>query len=192
MTPSDERLGYMPLIVDVAWGVGKHLAFGYLVYSLLEHRRGRSPGGAKTVVLLVGVMFPDLVDKPLVLLGVLEYGRSFAHSLFTASVIAGIVCLFAHRQGRFELGWIFGLGYLLHLPVDLYGPLLTGNNPIDTAFLFWPVAVEYPLGVMPPDIPVSKGTAFSVVMISAFGLWVYDGFPVVSEIARSLRVRLLI
>lgn len=181
----------MALILDLAWGAGKHLAFGYLVYSLLEHGRGRSPEGRKAVVLLVGVMFPDLVDKPLVLLGILEYGRSFAHSLITVSVIVGIVCLVAHRHGRFELGWTFGLGYLLHIPVDLYGPLLTGNNPIDTAFLFWPVAVEHPLGVMPPDIPVSKGSVFSVIVVSSFALWVYDRVPVVSEITHSLRARRL-
>lgn len=164
------------------WGAGKHVAFAYLVYSLLGHSRGKSPRGTEVAVLFFGVMFPDIVDKLLVWLGVLDYGRSFAHSLITASVIIGIVRLLAQEVDELELGNTFGLGYLLHLPVDLYGPLLTGHNPVDTAFLFWPLLIEHPLGVMPPPIPVARNTVFTVVLIVAFLLWVYDGLPLLDEV----------
>lgn len=175
--------------IDLVWGVGKHLAFGYLVYSLIKRRRGETPNGAETVVLYFGVMFPDIVDKSLVFLGILRYGRSFAHSLFTTAIVVGFTLLLSHRWDRFELGRAFGLGYVLHLPVDLYGPMLTGHHPIDTAFLFWPIAVDRPLGVMPPALPVAKRTVFSIVMIGAVVLWVADELPIVSDVACRLGVR---
>lgn len=175
----------MHQFVDAAWAVGKHLAFAYVVYSLLERRRGRLPDG-KTAVLLVGALAPDIVDKPLVVFGVVGYGRSFAHSLLTTTVLVTVVYLVARRLDRGGLGRAFGLGYVLHLPVDLYGPMLTGHNPIDTAFLFWPVVVDRSLGVMPPNLPVAKHTVFSVVMIAAVVLWAADGFPVVADVARRL------
>lgn len=173
----------------ILWGAGKHLAFAYLVYSLLQHRRGESPRGPAVAVLFLGVMFPDLVDKSLVWLGFLEYGRSFAHSLLTASVVVGVVYLLANATSRSELGYTFGLGYLLHLPVDLYGPMLTGNHPIDTAFLFWPLVSEYPLGVMPPGIPVAKRTVFGVLLAAAVLLWAFDGFPILDELLETARSR---
>lgn len=178
----------MVQFVDIAWAVGKHLAFGYVVYSLLERSQGRVPD-LETAALLFGVVVPDLVDKPLVFLGVLSYGRSFAHSLFTASILVATVYLVTHRLDRGDLGRAFGLGYVLHLPVDLYGPMLTGHHPIDTAFLFWPIAVDRSLGVMPPALPVAKRTVFSIVMIGAVALWIADGLPIVSDVANRLGLR---
>lgn len=180
----------MHSLLHVIWGASKHVAFGYLIYSIIEHRQGRPLTDRRVVVLLFGVLFPDLVDKSLVVVGLLSYGRGFAHSLITASVLITVVYLITRRKGRPDLGRAFGLGYLLHIPIDLYGPLLTGHHPIDTAFLFWPVVTEYSLGVMPPDMPVSRNVIFGVIMIAAVGLWVYDGAPVVSGAVRFLRVRL--
>lgn len=174
----------MHTIFHIIWGMSKHVAFGYLVYSLVQHKRGRSPTGRTTSMLLFGIAFPDLIDKTLTLAGAVGYGRSFAHSLITASAIIVVTTLLARRWNRADSGTAFAVGYLLHIPVDMYGPLLTGKYSMDTAFLFWPVVVEHPLGVMTPELPVSRNAIFSVVIASAFCLWLYDRMPVVSDIAR--------
>lgn len=174
----------MHTLAHVVWGVAKHVAFGYLVYSVVRHRRGKSPTGKTTAVVVFGVLFPDVVDKPLAYVGVVEYGRSVAHSLLTATVILVVVVRLARRWNRAELGTAFGIGYLSHVPVDMYGPILLGNQSIDTAFLFWPVVVEYPVGIGTPGFFVAKETTFTVIIVAAFCLWLYDRMPVVSDIAR--------
>jgi len=174
----------MHTIVHVAWGVSKHVAFGYLVYSILRHGRGLSPTDEATAVLLVGTVFPDLVDKLLVVAGVVGYGRSFAHSLLTAAGILLLADVLARRADRRDLHTAFGVGYLSHVAVDMYGPLLTGSQAMDTAFLFWPLVVEYPLGVPTPELPVSRFLVFSAVTASAVGLWLYDGLPLAPAAAR--------
>lgn len=171
----------MHSLVHVVWGVFKHVATGYLIYSVVEHGRGRSPTGTTASVLVVGVLFPDFVDKSLTYAGVLEYGRGFAHSLFTATAIICLVGFLTRRRDRARLGLAFGLGYVSHLPVDMYGTLLTGSQPMDTAFLLWPVVVEYSLGIPTPELPVSRTTVFTLVGISAICLWVYDGLPGVPD-----------
>lgn len=167
----------MHSLVHMAWGVFKHVATGYLIYSVIEHGRDRSPTGATASVLVIGVVFPDLMDKSLTYAGVLTYGRGLAHSLFTATVIICLVGFLTRRIERSRLGFAFGLGYVSHLPVDMYGTLLTGGQPMDTAFLLWPVVVEHSLGIMTPELPVSRKTVFTIIGISAICLWVYDGFP---------------
>lgn len=161
----------------VVWGVSKHIAFAYLVYSLTRHLRGESPTGLNTGLLLFGVTFPDTVDKLLVAGGTLSYGRAFAHSLLTMAFLIGCLALVARTWGGTERAKAFSMGYLLHVPVDMYGPLLTGKYSMDTAFLFWPVVVEYPLGIATPELPVARRTLFGVVIGSALLLWLYDFAP---------------
>lgn len=179
----------MHTVSHVVWGVSKHLAFGYLVYSVVRHRRGRSPTGWTTVALLVGIAFPDLVDKSLAAASVVGYGRSFAHSLLTATAVLAAVTRLAHRWESEELGAAFAVGYLSHLPVDMYGPLLTGYQSMDTAFLFWPVVVEYSLGVPTPELPVGRDAVFTAVIASALSLWLSDRLPPLSGIAHYARSR---
>lgn len=168
--------------LHMVWGLSKHLAFGYLLYSLAQHVRGRSPTGMTTGVLALGIVFPDLIDKPLTFLGILEYGRGPAHSLLIAGPIIVIVHLFSNRWNHPEFGTAFAVGYISHIPVDMYGPLLTGHHSIDTAFLFWPVVIEYPLGILPPYLPISRYLLFSVIIAGAFCLWVYDMIPVLFDL----------
>lgn len=168
----------------MVWGVLKHLAFGYLVYSIVQHGLGRSPTGRTVSVLLVGTVFPDVIDRSLKFAGLVGYGRTVTHSLISASLIIVAIVLLARRLDRTDLGDAFVLGYLSHIPVDMYGTLLTGSQSMDTAFLFWPVLVEYSLGVPTPELPVSRATVFTGVVVSAFCLWLYDGMPIASDIAR--------
>lgn len=173
----------------VVWGTLKHLTAGYLCYSVLEHLRRRTPEARSVLVLLVGTMFPDLVDKPLTFLGVLGYGRSFAHSLFTAGIVFVVVDRLARRWSAPDLRTAFVVGYLSHLLVDMYGEV-TGGLYADTAFLLWPVVVNQPTGVSSFAVPVPSRTVFTVVMATAACLWLADGLVVASDAVRYLHVRL--
>jgi len=169
----------MHTLSHIAWGGAKHVAVAYLVYSLIQHGRGRPPTGQSTAVLFFGALFPDVVDKSLAFAGVVGYGRSVTHSLFTAAAVIVAVSRLAHRWNRSDLGVAFGVGYLSHVPVDLYGPLLTGSQSMDTAFLFWPVAIEHSLGLPTPTIPVARSTIFTAVIAAALSLWLSDRMPLV-------------
>lgn len=174
----------MHTATHLLWGVSKHVSVAYLAYSLIRHRRGRRPTGALVGVVLLGAVFPDLVDKPLVVLGVVEYGRSAAHSLLSASAVLVVLWKLGEGAGRSEATVAFATGYLSHVVVDMYGPLLTGSQSMDTAFLLWPVVVEYPLGVPTPSLPVGRGALFGTLMLCSVCLWVYDGLPILSTLVR--------
>lgn len=90
----------------------------------------------------------------------------FAHTLFTATVIVSLVWFLARRTNRPRFGPAFGLGPVSHLPVDMYGTLWTDSQSMDTAVLLWPVVVEYSPGIPTPELPVSRGTVFTIVGIS--------------------------
>jgi len=65
--------------------------------------------------LVVGVLLPDIFDKGLALLGVLECGRSAGHNIFFA-LGAGAVAFLATRNRGIALAIL--LGVLLHLAQD--------------------------------------------------------------------------
>lgn len=174
----------MHSISHVLWGFSKHAAFAYVVFSLVQHGRGRSPTGRAVAAVLVGAALPDLVDKSLVAVGLVGYGRSFAHSLVVTAAFVVLVVSLSRRWSHTELGDALCIGYVSHAPVDLYGPLLTGKS-MDTAFLFWPFIVEYPVVTPPPTVGVSRSVLFTAVVLSALTLWVYDGMPVAAEVVRS-------
>lgn len=117
-----------------------HVAVGYLLYTTYCHVRGRErPGGPEALVLAVGTILPDLVDKPLAwYVPVLPTGRSLAHSLLVGGVLAALVLRFAHRTGRTTVGAAFAIGYLSHPLADVILPVLTGEWRFLT-FLAWPV-----------------------------------------------------
>jgi membrane-bound metal-dependent hydrolase YbcI (DUF457 family) len=168
-------------VKNVAWGVLKHLATGYLIYSVIERIRGCRLAGGPVIAALIGSLGPDLIDKPLTWVGVLGYGRSFSHSLFTTIAILIISFVLACRFDSFELSFAFAVGYLSHILVDMFGEIFGGLPYVDTAFLFWPVVVKQPTGVASPALPVSDATVFILIMASAAVLWVLDGMVGVSD-----------
>ena len=69
-----------------------HGALAYLLYVGYAFISGqRLPLGWTLVPLAIGSQLPDLIDKPLAYWGVLVYGRSLAHSVFTMTVICASV-----------------------------------------------------------------------------------------------------
>jgi len=68
-------------------------------------------------------LLPDLVDKPLFLLGLTPSGRFIAHSLFFGVVLAAILFMVLPKQTRVPIAAAAVLGSWSHLLLDLNGPL---------------------------------------------------------------------
>jgi hypothetical protein len=121
----------------------EHAAVAYLCYWLAIDRHAEHPDDASTVAVVLGSQFPDLVDKPLSWgLGVLPSGHSLAHSMLVAGPLVALAVVLARRYRREPVGIAFGIGYLSHLPGDVFYPVALGGEP-STRFLLWPlVAVE--------------------------------------------------
>ncbi|WP_135807133.1 metal-dependent hydrolase [Halorussus marinus] len=179
----------------------EHLAVGYLAYSLSCHLRGDgAPGGWPAVALAVGTQFPDLLDKPLSWsLGVVASGQSVAHSVLLAVPVSALAIGAATGVGRRRVGEGFAVGYLSHLPSDVFYPLVRGARPNVDAVL-WPLASapageanagllatarrlfdryagELLAGEPTPYLAVELGLLVGVV-----ALWVYDGMPPVGAL----------
>lgn len=117
----------------------EHLAFGYVLYSLWEHGRGRSPAGVPTLVLAVATQLPDLVDKPLSWgLGLFPAGYSVAHSVFVAVPVSGVALAVAARRDRGAAGVAFAVGYLAHLAGDVVSPVRSGGG-LGVERVLWPL-----------------------------------------------------
>jgi len=173
------------------WG---HLAVGYLLWTaLVRDRRRRPPTGPETILLALGTQFPDLVDKPLSWsLGVLPNGRSLAHSVLVASLVAAVVVLLSRRRDRRILGVAFGVGYGLHLVTDALPSLVAGRYA-EIAFLAWPLlpVVEYDtdpsfaahfLGIEPTPLFLFETALSGVALV----VWLRDGAPGVAELKATL------
>ena len=173
----------------------EHLALGYLVYSLgvgllASHR----PTASETWALALGTQFPDLVDKPLAwTFEVLPSGVSLAHSVFVAIPLSVAVVLGSRRAGVTAVGAAFAVGYLSHLPADVFYPLALGR-PAKPRVLLWPlVDTGSPVasGILgnfriyfesyAHRLTTSEGAVYLAaelgLLLAAFGRWVADGTP---------------
>lgn len=84
-----------------------HVGLAYLVYAVFRWTAAwPAPDRLTLVAIVLGALFPDLIDKPLAWeLGLLASGRSLAHSLLTASIVILVVMLVAElydRRRRFD------------------------------------------------------------------------------------------
>jgi len=176
-----------------------HLAFGYLVVSVLWRLRGHRVDGAVAFAAAVGTQFPDLVDKPLAwVLGVLPAGRSLAHSVFTAAVVSAVVLASARRWGGREPALAFVAGYASHLAGDAL-PKLPAGNVDSLTFLLWPLlplpeyegagAVAASLSdlLASPAAYLLTSPVRLVFLAVVLALWRADGFPGVAGLSRYLR-----
>ncbi|WP_306060024.1 metal-dependent hydrolase [Natronococcus wangiae] len=128
-----------------------HLAFAYLCYvAYAALTRRPLPARWALFPVAIGSQFPDLIDKPLAYYGVLASGRSVAHSIVIAVLVAGLVTWagYALQRQRPDHRWVerlsavtpaaFSIGYLSHLVGDSIGPLLAGAYS-ELPFLLWPI-----------------------------------------------------
>ena len=137
-----------------------HLAFAYLWYALYAaSSTHRLPARLALLPLAFGSQFPDLIDKPLAYIGVLTYGRSLAHSLFTFALCSlAVWWLVTRLRGRWSTETLverlrivtpaaFAIGYASHLLGDTYRFLLAGDL-WDARFLLYPL---FPVPESPSD-----------------------------------------
>ncbi|USZ68085.1 metal-dependent hydrolase [Halorussus salilacus] len=174
----------------------EHLAVGYLVYSLFSRWfDGRAPRGAAVVALAFGTQFPDLVDKPLAwVFGVLPSGYSLGHSIFVAAPLSLLAVAVGAAVGRRYVGTAFAVGYLSHLPGDVFYPVLVGGRANPGAVL-WPVVSPPPTGTSVglremvgalfgrylQNLFTAELSAYFLLEIGLLAsvvlLWLYDGMP---------------
>jgi hypothetical protein len=174
----------------------EHFAVAYVAVSLWFRAARRRPGAATVLAVGVGSQFPDLVDKPLAWsVGVLPSGTALAHSVFVAVPLAVLAWRLARTRGRGALGLAFGLSYLLHLPGDLAYGLLTSGGAVPWGAVLWPLVpsatagpaaglltetayyVSVYLGYLSDPRAVSYLVFEAVLVSTAAGLWVADGYP---------------
>lgn len=159
-----------------------HLAVGYLCYAAVVRLRGTGvPAGQATIVVVLAAALPDLIDKPLAWLGVVDVGRTLGHSLlFTVPVVA-LVWFLARRADERELGIAFATGSLSHVATDVPWHLLSGEYH-ELGFLLWPITP------MPPytgttTLATLGGTAVTTlwieaaILVAGVALWARDGRP---------------
>lgn len=121
-----------------------HLAAGYVL--------GRVTGHAVPLVVL-GAALPDLVDKPLAAVGIVDLYHTVGHSGFVLVALGAVTVL----SGREELRAVT-VGVASHLALDA-GHVVLNGRAADAAFLGWPV-------VLPPDPPALAPLAFARVYLA--------------------------
>lgn len=116
-----------------------HLAIAYLLFVGYERwRASDSDDGIAVIILAIGALFPDLVDKPLAwYAGVLPTGRSLAHSLVVLVPLCLLVFAVTARYGRPRWGVAFGIGAISHALVDAM-PVLWRSDA-SASFLVYPI-----------------------------------------------------
>jgi len=92
--------------------------------------------------LVVGAALPDVVDKPLATVGVVDLYHSVGHSALLL-VVAIPVAL----AGRTGLG--LAVGWALHLVLDA-GHVVVNGRPGDAVFLGWPLLEQTDPLALPP------------------------------------------
>lgn len=174
-----------------------HAASGYLLVRLWVHHRGTAIGGAAVVVLAVGTILPDLVDKPLAwTFHVLTSGRSLSHSLLVTGLVFG-VAWFVLEESRHKMLLIIGTGgVIVHILGDA-APLLIAGEWREVGFLVWPLIrptgpdemasfLEHLLAIGPTPFFVGQ----SLLTLAAVLVWYRDGLPGLDLVVGPLRRRL--
>ncbi|KAB1189952.1 metal-dependent hydrolase [Haloferax sp. MBLA0076] len=182
----------------------EHVAVGYLLVSVWSRVAKRPLDSRAAIAVLVGTQFPDLVDKPLAWsLDILPSGISVAHSIFVSVPLSILVVLVARRFEVTTVGVAFALGYLSHIPADLfYSGFFFGNYGALGSFL-WPIShgpdssaaglftqTWYYLSRFLVYLRQPEAWAYllfeGILLGSAFLAWVSDGRPGLSLVKRSM------
>lgn len=184
----------------------EHLAFGYLLYSLVVRLGdGDPPRTAAALALCVGTQLPDLIDKPLAwVVGVLPSGRSLGHSLPFAVVLLLVVVALSRTSGTPAPGTVlaFAVGHLSHLAGDVLYPVLI-EGELSVRFLLWPIVPAAGGGSVDAlphlfdliatflaFLATPRGALyalFEVALLSAaVVVWIVDGSPGLAALRRVL------
>lgn len=172
------------------WPVG-HASVAYLLYAGISRQRfDTGPGSVAAILVGVGSLLPDLVDKLLAWhLGVLPTGRSLFHSSLVLVPFVLAVAVLARRRGSGEYAVAFGVGALSHPLFDAV-PALWG--PETATFLLWPFLPVTPYEGAPPTVVEllrsSLGDPYVLFEFLLLGLavavWRADGYPGLDVLSR--------
>ncbi len=185
----------------------EHLAFAYVLYSLMRNVGFRtSPSARETILVAIGSQLPDLVDKPLGwTFGFAETGYSIGHSIFVAPFVCLVAYAVAIRSGNRALADAFSIAYLSHPVADLLSQLLR-DGVADSRIALWPLAsppgtdhggfLDHLLLYLARYVYqlLTGGLTIAVVVqlllaLAVVTLWLSDGAPPAADIWRLLRTR---
>jgi hypothetical protein len=143
-----------------------HLLAGYVLGHVLSGERGS--GGVRlgdwrhrpAWLGVLGAALPDLLDKPLAMVGVTELFHSVGHSLAGLAVV-GVIGLAwvvvgsgqlrsGQSQSKQARSWLVAwLAWAAHLALDALHMVVNGR-PADAVFLLWPAVEHTPQVTLPP------------------------------------------
>ncbi|WP_306052085.1 metal-dependent hydrolase [Natronococcus wangiae] len=199
----------------------EHAAVAYLLYAgYARWHTGASPAGRAALVVLVASQLPDLIDKTLAWqFALIPSGRSLAHSVFVAVLLALVVLAVARRHEATPLGAAFAIGYLSHLATDTVS--LYPGGSVSLAGVLWPIIIYQPSaerigdssseatepvagGVVEQTGDILSGAYPSLVALEPTGevlvrlgivalagvVWLHDGCPGLRELRRVIRRRI--
>jgi hypothetical protein len=112
---------------------------------------------------VAGAALPDLIDKPLASIGVVDLFHTVGHSALVVLVVLAPVASYDRRARAVAVGWAS------HLALDAAHVVINGR-PLDALFVVWPLAV-------PPDpLAIPPGEFFYYYLWSPsffveVGLW---------------------
>ena len=130
--------------------------------------------------LVAGAALPDLIDKPLGMLELVEIYHSVGHSMLFILIVGPLALL--DRRGVAVL-----VGWLSHLLLDSVHVVVNGR-PEHLTFLGWPVLQANPLG-LPPGEFVSH-YLWSPSFFLEVGIWCAVGYLALTQrevLSRTLR-----
>ncbi|SFC11180.1 LexA-binding, inner membrane-associated putative hydrolase [Halobiforma haloterrestris] len=170
-----------------------HLAVGYVCYAIYTRRRcDASPRDGPAIAAILGAALPDLLDKPIWLVGIVDVGRTIGHSLLFALPLLVALGLYARSSDREVLAVAFAVGYLSHVATDVPWHVLSGDVH-ELGFLLWPITPMPPYsGTKPlatvPGLEVTVTTLWleAVVLVAGIGRWWVDGKPGLEAVSRAL------
>jgi hypothetical protein len=117
--------------------------------------------------LVVGAAIPDLVDKPLAMLGAVELFHTVGHS-----AILGVLIIPLARRSPQALA--IGVGWASHLLLDA-GHVIVNGRPLDALFLGWPLVVPpAPLALGP--VPFLSQYLYTPSFWIEFLIWAAAGW----------------
>nr|WP_209484986.1 metal-dependent hydrolase [Halorubrum alkaliphilum] len=166
-----------------------HPVVGYLCYAgYTRIRHERQPQGVPTVVAVCAAALPDLIDQPLWLVGITPVGRTFAHSLFGAILIVGVVGFLVHQRHRFDLAVAFAIGYGSHIAADIPWHVLAGDFH-ELGFLLWPITEMPPYSGVKVvgtigGVEITTLWFEAVTFVFGVAVWWSDGRPGLDVVTR--------
>ncbi len=130
----------------------------HLIVAALLGRRLRLP----TAWLLGGAALPDVVDKSLATLGVVDLFHTVGHSALL--LIVALPVAYAGRAGL-----AVAVGWGSHLALDAVHIVINGR-PTDALFLVWPIAVP-PTPLALPPLSFVRYYLWSPSFFLEIGIW---------------------